>query len=310
MSRIGRRPVEVPKGVEISVQERSVRVKGPKGDLTLNVHPSLSVKMDGGAVQVERPSDAAEHKALHGLTRTLIANMVSGVTEGYQKALEIQGVGYKAERSGKGIKLSVGFSHTVQYDAPPGITIDLPNPTTIHIKAPTSRWSVRWRPSSARCSRRSRTRVRESDTRASRSGGRPARRLGHNPWRRAGISGRAARSRARADTSASGRRCGARPSGRGLVVYRSLKNIEGQLVNDDDSRTVIGLSTLDAGLRDFKSESDKNRRVQHAKAAGKALAAKAKEKGIEAVVFDRGGYKYHGRVRAFAEGAREGGLKF
>jgi large subunit ribosomal protein L18 len=95
-----------------------------------------------------------------------------------------------------------------------------------------------------------------------------------------------------------------------LVVYRSLKNIEGQLVNDEESRTVIGLSTLDAGLRDFKGESDKNRRVQHAKAAGKALAARAKEKGIEAVVFDRGGYKYHGRVRAFAEGAREGGLKF
>jgi large subunit ribosomal protein L18 len=95
-----------------------------------------------------------------------------------------------------------------------------------------------------------------------------------------------------------------------LVVYRSLRNIEGQLVNDEESRTLIGLSTLDAGLRGFKGESDKNRRVQHAKAAGKALAARAKEKGIEAVVFDRGGYKYHGRVRAFAEGAREGGLKF
>lgn len=95
-----------------------------------------------------------------------------------------------------------------------------------------------------------------------------------------------------------------------LVVYRSLKNIEGQLVNDDDSRTLVGLSTLGAGLRDFKAESDQNRRVQHAKAAGLALAARAKEKGIEAVVFDRGGYKYHGRVRAFAEGAREGGLKF
>ena len=95
-----------------------------------------------------------------------------------------------------------------------------------------------------------------------------------------------------------------------LVVYRSLKNIEGQLVNDEESRTLIGLSTLDAGLREFKAESDKNRRVQHAKAAGKALAAKAREQGIEAVVFDRGGYKYHGRVRAFAEGAREGGLKF
>ena len=95
-----------------------------------------------------------------------------------------------------------------------------------------------------------------------------------------------------------------------LVVYRSLRNIEGQLVNDEESRTRIGLSTRDGGLRDFKGEGDRNRRVQHAKAAGKALAARAKEKGIEAVVFDRGGYKDHGRVRAFAEGAREGGLKF
>ena len=134
MSRIGKRPVEVPKGVDVSVKENTVRVKGPKGDLKFDVHPALTVKMDDGIVQVDRPSDSAEHKALHGLTRTLIANMVSGVTEGYQKALEIQGVGYKAEKSGKGIKISVGFSHTVQYDAPPGITIDLPNPTTIVIK--------------------------------------------------------------------------------------------------------------------------------------------------------------------------------
>ena len=95
-----------------------------------------------------------------------------------------------------------------------------------------------------------------------------------------------------------------------LVVYRSLRNIEGQLVNDDESRTLVGLSTLDSALREFKGESDKNRRVQHAKAAGKRLAERAREQGIEAVVFDRGGYKYHGRVRAFAEGAREGGLKF
>ena len=95
-----------------------------------------------------------------------------------------------------------------------------------------------------------------------------------------------------------------------LVVYRSLKNIEGQLVNDEESRTLVGLSTLDATLREFQPEGDKNRRVQHAKAAGKRLAERAREQGIEAVVFDRGGYKYHGRVRAFAEGAREGGLKF
>ena len=95
-----------------------------------------------------------------------------------------------------------------------------------------------------------------------------------------------------------------------LVVYRSLKNIEGQLVNDEVSRTLVGLSTLDEALRDFAAAAGKNRRVEHARAAGKRLAERAREKGIEAVVFDRGGYKYHGRVQAFAEGAREGGLKF
>lgn len=131
MSRIGKHPIALPKGVDVSVKERTVRVKGPKGDLTLNVHPALSVKVADGSVLVERPSDAAEHKSLHGLTRTLIANMVGGVTEGYRKSLEIHGVGYKAEKSGKGIKLSVGFSHTVQYDAPAGITIETPNPTTV-----------------------------------------------------------------------------------------------------------------------------------------------------------------------------------
>lgn len=94
-----------------------------------------------------------------------------------------------------------------------------------------------------------------------------------------------------------------------LVVYRSLRNIEGQLVDDDAGRTITGLSTLDPELREFEAEGQ-NRRVEHAHAAGKKLAARAREQGIESVVFDRGGYKYHGRVKAFAEGAREGGLKF
>jgi large subunit ribosomal protein L6 len=133
MSRIGKRPVEVPKGVDVTVNGNAVRVKGPKGDLTFNTHPSMKVKVDDGAVLVERPSDSAENRALHGLTRTLIANMVDGVTTGYKKALEIHGVGYKAEKSGKGIKITVGYSHTVQYDAPQGITIDTPNPTTVVI---------------------------------------------------------------------------------------------------------------------------------------------------------------------------------
>src|SRR5688572_19246958 len=133
MSRIGKKPVEVPKGVDVTVNGSAVRVKGPKGDLTFNIHPSMKVKLDAGEVIVDRPSDSADHKALHGLTRTLIANMVDGVTQGYKKGLEIHGVGYKAEKSGKGIKITVGYSHTVQYDAPPGITIDTPNPTTVVI---------------------------------------------------------------------------------------------------------------------------------------------------------------------------------
>jgi large subunit ribosomal protein L6 len=133
MSRIGKKPVEIGKGVDVTVNGRAIRVKGPKGDLTFNAHPEMLVKIEDGAVVVERPSDNASHKALHGLTRTLIANMVAGVTTGYKKTLEIVGVGYKAEKSGKGIKLTVGYSHTVQFDAPPGITFETPNPTTLVI---------------------------------------------------------------------------------------------------------------------------------------------------------------------------------
>lgn len=133
MSRIGKKPIEITKGADVSFAGTAVRVKGPKGDLTFNPHPDMKVKVEDGSIVVERPSDSATHKALHGLTRTLISNMVSGVTQGYKKTLEIQGVGYKAEKSGKGIKLTVGYSHTVQFDAPPGIAIDTPNPTTIVI---------------------------------------------------------------------------------------------------------------------------------------------------------------------------------
>ena len=133
MSRIGKRPVAVPKGVDVTVDKNAIRVKGPKGDLTLNAHPAMKVRVEDGELIVDRPSDSSDHKALHGLTRTLISNMVEGVTTGYKKALEIHGVGYKAEKSGKGIKITVGYSHTVQYDAPAGITIETPNPTTVVI---------------------------------------------------------------------------------------------------------------------------------------------------------------------------------
>jgi large subunit ribosomal protein L6 len=136
MSRIGKKPVAIPSGVTATVEGQTLRIKGPKGELSRAVHPDLAVKVENGAVQVDRPSDEARHKALHGLTRTLIANMVEGVTAGYQKTLEIQGVGYKAEPNKDGITVHVGYSHPVPYRAPKGITFALEGNTVIKISGP------------------------------------------------------------------------------------------------------------------------------------------------------------------------------
>jgi large subunit ribosomal protein L6 len=133
MSRIGGRPVAVPKGVDVRVEGRTVQVKGPKGTLSLAVHPDVGVALAEGTVKVSRPTDEKRHKALHGLTRTLIDNMITGVTQGFSRKLEIQGVGYRAERKGKGVTLHLGFSHPVQYAAPEGIDIQTPSPTEVVI---------------------------------------------------------------------------------------------------------------------------------------------------------------------------------
>jgi large subunit ribosomal protein L6 len=133
MSRIGKRPVPLPKGVAVSVAGREVTVKGPKGEIKRLVHPEMKVEADGAQVSVARPSDESRHKALHGLTRTLIRNMVQGVSQGYSKTLEIHGVGYKAELQGAGLKLTVGFSHPVDFKAPPGIKFTVDNNTLIKV---------------------------------------------------------------------------------------------------------------------------------------------------------------------------------
>jgi large subunit ribosomal protein L6 len=133
MSRIGRKPLPVPKGVEVSLAGQAVTVKGPKGSLTQHVHPEMKVRLDNGAVLVERPSDARQHRALHGLTRALLANMVLGVTQGYFKKLELHGVGYKAEANPKGVKLVVGLSHPVDFPAPAGIKISVENNTQLRV---------------------------------------------------------------------------------------------------------------------------------------------------------------------------------
>ncbi len=134
MSRIGKQPVARPKGVDVSLDGRTLRVKGSKGELTMDVHPDMTLEIDESEVRVTRPSDLPRHKALHGLTRSLVANMVEGVTEGFSRTLEIVGVGYRAEMKGKSLGLSLGFSHPVTYDPPEGVSIETPNQTTIVVK--------------------------------------------------------------------------------------------------------------------------------------------------------------------------------
>ena len=134
MSRIGKKPIPVPKGVTVTLEGNVVRVKGPKGELERTLHPAITAAQEDGTVVVARPSDEPEHRALHGLSRTLVANMIEGVTKGFQKTLEITGVGYKAEPRPYGLQLALGFSHPVQFRAPTGIKLSAPNPTTVVIE--------------------------------------------------------------------------------------------------------------------------------------------------------------------------------
>lgn len=131
MSRIGRMPIPVPSGVTIKIDGSLVSVKGPKGELSREIPKAITVEEKDGVLHVTRPSDEKEHRALHGLSRTLVANMVTGVTQGFTKTLEIAGVGYRAAKSGSKLALTLGFSHPVEVEPPQGITIDVPAPTKI-----------------------------------------------------------------------------------------------------------------------------------------------------------------------------------
>jgi large subunit ribosomal protein L6 len=134
MSRIGRQPIAVPAGVTIAIEPERVIVNGPKGELSERVHRDISVERVGEELLVKRPTDRGEHRALHGLTRTLVANMVVGVTDGFEKRLEIQGVGYRAQLRGRDLELALGYSHPVSIKAPDGIEFEVPQPTRIVVR--------------------------------------------------------------------------------------------------------------------------------------------------------------------------------
>jgi large subunit ribosomal protein L6 len=134
MSRIGKKPIDVPSGVEVELKPGFVRVKGPKGELTQEISHDITVKLDDSVITVERPTDRGPHRALHGLTRSLVANMIVGVTDGYEKHLDIQGVGYRAAAKGKGLELALGYSHPVSIDAVEGIEFEVPQPTEVIVR--------------------------------------------------------------------------------------------------------------------------------------------------------------------------------
>ena len=133
MSRIGKKPITVPAGVEVKINGNEVTVKGPKGELKNTFNADMAIAMEGNEITVTRPTDNKEHRALHGLTRTLIANMVEGVANGYSKTLEVNGVGYRVQKQGKNLVMNLGFSHQVIVEEPAGITIEVPGPNQIVI---------------------------------------------------------------------------------------------------------------------------------------------------------------------------------
>jgi large subunit ribosomal protein L6 len=134
MSRIGKKPITVPKNVTVTIDGHTVRAKGPKGELVRTLHREMAIALDNGTITVTRPSEETNHKALHGLTRTLIANMVEGVEKGYSKQLEITGVGYKAEVRPYGLQFALGYSHPIEVRAPAGITLRATTPTTVTVE--------------------------------------------------------------------------------------------------------------------------------------------------------------------------------
>ena len=134
MSRIGKKPVPIPQGVKVQLAGAKLHVEGPKGKLDLNVHPRMKVVVADGRIAVERPTNIPQDRSLHGLTRSLIANMVKGVTEEFSKTLEIEGIGFKAQLQGKNLQLMLGFSHPIDFAIPEGIKIEVPKPTTVVVK--------------------------------------------------------------------------------------------------------------------------------------------------------------------------------
>src|SRR5207248_509812 len=245
MSRIGKLAIKIPDKVKVTAQPGLVNVEGPKGKVAQKLDREMKVTVDKGEVRVDRPNDSRRSRQLHGLTRTLVANMIQGVTQGFSRSLDIAGVGYKAELKGKEIHLALGFSHPVVYPLPEGVTAEY--------DAKGNRLTVKG-------ADKHRIGLVAAEIRKLRP---------PEPYKGKGIK----------------------------YAEETIRRKQG--------KTGAAATTLSPELKDGKGK-----KKELAKEVGKLVAKKCQEKQIAAVVFDRNGFMYHGRIAAVAEGAREGGLKF
>ena len=314
MSRIGKIPVTVPAGVDVTIEGQDVTVKGPKGTLALTIAEPIALPRRGRLPVVTRPDDERRSRALHGLSRTLVANLITGVTEGYTTKMEIHGVGYRVALKGKDLEFALGYSHPVPIEAPRASPSSSRRPPGSRCRASTSRRSARSRPTSVVSVVRTRTRVRACVTRVSRSAARSERQVSdmsqtaNQKAKRIPLGKDASTKRRLSKTRRHFRlrkKVSGTPERPRLVVNRSSRHIHVQLVDDLAGRTLAAASTIEADVR--AAEGDK--KALSAK-VGQLIAERAKAAGVEAVVFDHGGHGYHGRIAALADAAREGGLKF
>ena len=299
-SHIGKLPVTIPAGVEVAIEGQNFSAKGAKGSDSYVIPEGITAQVEGNEIILTAADDLRPTRAKHGLSRSIIASMVKGVHDGFEKRLLIVGTGYRAVAKGKGIELSLGYSHTITVNPPEGITFELPTLTKWPSRAPTSRSLARSPLTSASCVLRNPTRARASSTRTSASCARPERLVSDMSVKILGKGKKVARLRRHARLR---KKVVGTPERPRLVVTRSNRHMVAQIVDDTKGHTLVSASTLTAEFAGFEGTKS-----EAAKKVGLLVAEKAKAAGIAQVVFDRGGNKYTGRVAAVADGAREGGL--
>ena len=309
MSRIGRHPIAIPAGVTVEIAENNVvTVKGPKGTLEKALPTEMEIKQEGEEIVVTRPNDLKKMKSLHGLTRTLINNMVIGVTEGYQKVLEVNGVGYRAAKSGNKLTLNLGYSHPVEMEDPEGVETVVEGQNKIIVKG-LSKEKVGQFAAEIRDKRRPEPYkgkgIKYADEVIRRKVGKTGKKISKESVK---MVSKKSRSEVRVNKH---RKLRNRLSGTAecprLAVFRSNNHMYAQIIDDTVGNTLVSASTLQ---KDVKANLEKTNNVDAAAYLGKVIAEKALEKGIKDVVFDRGGFIYQGKVQALADAAREAGLNF